>query len=242
MKSKMFFGLLVLVIAMSGTAQALWWEAGAAEWQDNSWTSTDMDDVYLGSPIQAVCTVTTAGNIANNVTMGAYAVGGGTFEVSAGSLEFWEFRMDSRNIANPDTLILSGGTVTNNVGIQLWANDASLMQIVGGGVTMAGEGVVGNFGIVEWVIDGTGASTMPWQMQMNLGSAVIRLTSDGAAPGVYDLLDGALGNPGNVNWQFDNPAQWDVSNFVTDGTVTLIPEPATMMLLGLGGLLLRRKK
>jgi len=37
-------------------------------------------------------------------------------------------------------------------------------------------------------------------------------------------------------------AQWDLSNLYTDGTVTLIPEPATLLLLGLGGLFLRRRR
>ena len=69
----------------------------------------------------------------------------------------------------------------------------------------------------------------------------------------WDILDaGAIALVGNVNDLFDTSQApldaglyWDFSDFATDGTVKVAPEPATLALLGLGAaasLVLRRRR
>jgi len=69
---------------------------------------------------------------------------------------------------------------------------------------------------------------------------------------MWDILDaGAIVVVGNVNDLFDTSQApldpglfWDFSNFATDGTIGVTPEPATLALLGLGAaaaLVLRRR-
>ena len=115
---------------------------------------------------------------------------------------------------------------------------------------------------IEIAGDGTSGAGIDYDKLIVVGTATldatssIRLILDGYAPiggETYDILDASaiVVVNGSVGDLFDTTEAglvaglvWDLNSFQTDGTVRVVPEPATLILLGLGGLavLIRRKR
>jgi hypothetical protein len=91
------------------------------------------------------------------------------------------------------------------------------------------------------IYDGVVVSGISWQLNDNTGNALSSNALLTTAPVLSDWLPQS---PANISFDIDGRIV-DGESFHISGIVTkayLIPEPATVLLLGLGGMLLRRKQ
>ena len=143
--------------------------------------------------------------------------------------------------------------------VQLRANNSSSINVVGSNATITGNRVGTTVnglvfrtgGILDFEFDAAGISTIDisdTRMNVVAGST---LNIDGSSYtggiGTFTLVDYAVLKDGNM-FTTENISGFGALTATTayaDGvglTLTVVPEPATMILLGLGGLMLRRKR
>ena len=73
-------------------------------------------------------------------------------------------------------------------------------------------------------------------------------TSSDAALQEFDIFDGLIDSSSTVTFDFtgaqlDSPLVWDTSRFISDGIITAVPEPSSMVvLLAVGGFFVTRRK
>lgn len=249
---KKFREVMVLVViatfmlsVSSVQATTYWWQNSGGEWQDEGWVSTASDEIVIGAHVATVARVASSGNVANKFNLGAAAIGGTSLLIESGDLTIGsELKFDIRNTDLGDTLEISGGTLTIDGYVNIWS-PASVMRIVGSGGTLAGNPHVNNAGTVEFVVNETGITEMPWKIGNIGGTGTISLKSDGAAPGKYQLFTMETGVATNLNFVADS--SFDITNINTwghedYGVAVVVPEPCTIALVGLGfcGVIRRR--
>ena len=152
--------------------------------------------------------------------------GAGTMTVNAGGLadigqHLWVGRTDTA----PGTLDINGGTV--NVGQMLglgWSGGTGFVNVNDGGI------------LDLFQLHGDGTSSIK-----NGSLLDITGTSKVLLPGNYTHVIGLyVGNNAIAGNGIIGNINIDVADGVT--TITAIPEPATMLLLGFGGMLIRRRR
>ncbi|MHC4424764.1 MAG: PEP-CTERM sorting domain-containing protein [Planctomycetota bacterium] len=143
---------------------------------------------------------------------------------TGGSVSFGEHMWIGLNSGGPGTLDINGGTVNVAQMIGLgWDTGTGYVNVNDGGLLALSN------------IHGDGASSIKGDSLLSInGTGVITLPNDFV--GVIETYAGAGliagdGILGNVQ-----------ASFADGVTTVVVPEPASMILLGLGGLLLRRKK
>lgn len=158
------------------------------------------------------------------------------------------------------TLIMSGTNSTSAVlvttnatlaGAGTIAGDLNLNGTLDGGFTVGtnsnlAAGSVWQVDLtangVNEVLDTTGTLDAAGMIGINLGYTA----SSGDS---FDIADFAEFTDSGYSFDFSNASldsglSWDTSSFATDGTITVVPEPSSVILLGLGslGLIVRRRR
>lgn len=257
MSKKILNLVLLMVVCIAGNVLAAdYWASGVTGPWNDTWTwgsATDYpvagDKAYL--------------NLGSSVSIDGTAEAAAELQVGS-----WSGNSDlvSLSIANAGSLNVSGwtyigaaagdvGKLTIGSGSTFTADDAlnvgyngnGTMIVDGGGIVNADGGL---FVSNPWA-DGTGAGLL------SLLDGTVNVGTDFAmsAAGIIDIhagtlsiyglwYDGPLNTYIGDNWIIGYGGTQSVDlNHVGDYTVlTAVPEPATLCLLGLGGLLIRRKK
>lgn len=253
----LFVIMVVLLMANISSAGWLWWTNGTTnrQWADaGNWTAfpTSSDDVVVG-------TYDTTGPILNSNETG-YAnwmhitdttstgskvtINGGTLNVND-HLFLGQWDSGAKGILEIDSgvvntnLLMCGGDTSGTVACE------GLLQMDGGQINISWLlAVAGGYNGT----DGAGVG------HIQLDGGTINVTGGGGLVmsdnGSIDITDGAL----ILNGEITNIASYgNVTAFGGEGsfvynyadgrtTITAIPEPATLILIGLGSLLLKRKK
>ena len=149
---------------------------------------------------------------------------------------------------------ISGGTLiqdatstngTDNHRLTVGESDAGVLKLTGGlatiNVTTYEQMATGIFDVV---MNGTGISTINASETMKLaGNLVVSFApGDKPANGLYDLIvaPSRTGTFTNVMLPPEVTLSYETGSSIV--RLTVVPEPATLALLGFGGLLLRRKR
>lgn len=257
---------LSAAITFNGTINNTWEQP--FNWSGSA-VPTATDDAIIG--VGLTCVSSGAGNVAQSVfaTGSILDVVGGdlTAAINAadgGSINFTGGAVSSLGMSlgitpapavwagSAASMTISGGSLTGggiNVGI-IAGSDATL-KVSGSAATINLTGPVDAWGVlaggkstVLFEIDTGGISTLTTTSYVSLASADFGVSAIGGyVPALNDSFILATATAGYDVSNLNNlTPEWDIQAVGVDLVATYVPEPATVCLLGLGGLMLRRKK
>lgn len=249
--------MVVAVMANVTSAQWLWWTNDAAnnQWTDaGNWTAfpTGGDDVVIGRD-------TTTGPILNTGETGyAYwmhlsdtTATGSLLTVNGGTLQVGDHLLVGENwgAGHKGTLLVNSGTVNTT----LLMIGGSTSGSVGDGTVIINDGTI-NISWLLAVAGGYSGTNGDATGNIQLAGGVINVTGGGGLvmsdSGSIDITNGALilnGEITDITTYGNVTAFGGTGTFVydyADGRTTItamIPEPATVILIGLGSLIFTRK-
>jgi len=258
MNTKKYLALIMCVtLSMSSivSAQWLWWtnEALNSSWTDTgNWTAypTSGDDVVIGKDSLTGPIIQDGINAYGNwVHLTDSTPGGSVLTMTGGTLDVADHFLIGENwgAAEQGTLSMSDGTVNTNLLMVGGGTDG----INGNGTVDISGGVI-NIGWLLAIAGGYSGTTSGGTGKINLTGGIINATGGGgllmSSNGALDIAGGTLVLAGNINNMagYGNVTAYNgagtfvynynsISNLTT---ITAVPEPATLALLGLGGLLL----
>jgi hypothetical protein len=260
MNTKKYLALVsCVVLTMSSivSAQWLWWTNDALNrsWTDTgNWTAypTSGDDVVIGKDSLTGPIIQDGMNAYGNwVHLTDTTPGGAVLTMTGGALNVADHFLIGENwgAGQKGTLDISNGVVN------------TVLLMVGGGTDGSnGDGTVDisggviNIGWMLAIAGGYNGTNGGGSGTINLTGGVINATGGGglvmSSNGSLNIAGGSLvllGNIGNMAGYGNVTAYNGTGTFVYNynsasnlTTITAVPEPATLALLGLGGLLLRK--
>lgn len=266
MKSKMFVSCVVMTLVLGlcvSTTNASIWTNGSG---DGDWFNPDNWPAFITGPgvpsLGAVGAYIDAGADMDFNYTGAealYLIVGGTsgFSVSGGDLTY--FGDGLLGFVGPTVINHTGGTVTQTGGGAgaLFGHGASLTYNISGGSFTATNTCPGF--VIDWTLDGSASAASELTISGDAVVDVDTLLHLGPAATLNVLDDGKLIWRNHVIADLNGnlPEAYFGGPSVISATAVLnalavqvgddvhfvaIPEPASIALLGLGGLLIRRKQ
>lgn len=225
----------------------------------NSTAATNMGNLYIGENTAGTLKITAGGYL--NVT-GNVAIGRTGAYTNIGTLS-----IEGGTFVKNGSIIVGNGTVTGIVSISSGSLMGSIemgsasatydggdtLRVIGSTANISGTNFqAGNGSIVEFIFDASGISMLNYSgiTRFATGSQII---VDGAAytggAQTFTLIGGgdigtSLGSPTIILTNFAAGTTYDFDTAGNVFTVTTIPEPATIGMLGLGAgaiLLVRRR-
>ncbi len=250
--------LCTLLLSISST-QAAWvfWSNDSPSgnlWSDAAnWTATPTggDDVVVGRD-HANGALVNAGTAAagNWIHISSSETGGSLLTVEGGTVTCDHFIVgENWDLAQQGTLNMTGGTISANLlmigGGTSGTNGAGTVNVSGGTINLGWmlalgggyNGVTGNGSGTLNITGGTvnalggGSLVMSDNGTVNIAGGTLVLAGEVTDVTVYGNVI-ANGGTGSFAYDFDG----------SNTAITAVPEPATVVLLGLAGVLLRKRK
>jgi hypothetical protein len=177
------------------------------------------DQIWMG--IDGIGTANISGNASltsSNIVWVGYASGSGILNLSGGAVSATGAILVGYGAFGDGTVNMTGGLLSSHM-FDIGTGGAGHIQLDGGTVQVGAGGLVMHAGNASIDITGSGALVVPgeWNALSPYISGGMITANGGAGTLAYSLAEGYT-------------------------TITAIPEPATMILLGLGALVLRRRK
>lgn len=250
--------LLILVVAVAAQAASVEWNGTTGNWTDaGSWAGgviPGAGDSPRISHVDEHVIVTSSDDITTGLTLlGRYSDGGyATLEVDGGSInitdDFYIGSWEGRYTAGGILEVKNGGSVTASGLVTAGKYGPAHIKMSSGSIDFTGEGMwFGRLNTVECTMDLAGgvlttahlynnvSSTNP--MSINVHGGELRVAGDHSVTFDNWKTDGILysdygDETGEINISYDGEYT----------SVTSVPEPATVALLGLGMVMLRKRK
>lgn len=229
-----------------------WWMEGA----DSTGVPTSADEVKIYSPFGEPPSDPVISGIAavgSNIAVGSVEPeAGNVLTMNSGTLTTNDWLILGYLPGSDGTLDMNGGDVT--LGTHLYAGfyGNGTLNMTGGTIDAAMALMVGGLAGSTGHLQLDGGTIQALYLAMNgvngaAGSGTIDITGGTLELEAYRvpeleplIADGSLTAYGGAgSFVFDWDPDWGTYGLTT---VTAVPEPATMMLLGLGGLLIRRRR
>lgn len=262
--------VVILALVSNATAATMFWTGlgadddwdNALNWDDgthgvpDSSTEVKMEDFSVNGPV-----------ISAGMTAEAYDLKGpawgisegtGTLDITGGSLTIGnDWKVQSDVVNQHAEVTISGGSVDVAKNIYVSKNGTGLLDISGGDVYFkylnlgygSGTGTVNIYGLADVVCKDLFPVSSAGALNLTGGTLTVDrdiYTSNGS----IDITEGKLIAYGEIT-SLSNVTAYGgagvlVFNYEADKaeytTITAIPEPATIALLGLGMILIRRKR
>jgi len=237
---KMSFFVVLGVILFSSLcgAESVWFEDDGAEWQETLWYPHKEDPTYHpGAGDEAyvgwgkTAYIRSSSNEINVLGIGAANVGDNALYIESGGITVGN-KIKFQAHAGADLLEISGGSLSVANYVNGW-NSSSIFRVVGGESTLDGTAHFNGGCVIEFVIDSTGITAIPWSIGF-MSAGTISLKADGAAPGTYTLFGNIGDNTFKLTTEYPGEGlYWVTDQLWPDGTVTIAeaswashPDPA----------------